>query len=306
MQSYELRVNLSKIISRITGGLGNQLFSYAAARRLAYLNDAELVIDDISGFKYDFTFQRSYQLHHFEIRFRKASYFERLEPFSRPRRWLFRKYNQTCSFMNRTYLYQEFRDFDSRLINFRTKGTVYLEGNWQSEQYFSDISEIIRKDMNIIPPTDSINQQMADRILASPNAVAIHVRFFDVSEKSKSINNASDHYYKQAIHQMLKICPEAHFYLFSELPDVARNLIHLPNERITLVDHNNGDENAYADLWLMTQCQHFITANSSFSWWGAWLAENIDKQIITPGFKKYGGISSWGFDGLIPDSWIRI
>jgi hypothetical protein len=63
---------------------------------------------------------------------------------------------------------------------------------------------------------------------------------------------------------------------------------------------------AYADLWLMTQCQHFIIANSTFSWWGAWLAENPDKQVIAPGFEMRYGSMSWGFDGLLPDEWIRL
>ena len=82
--------------------------------------------------------------------------------------------------------------------------------------------------------------------------------------------------------------------------------IPLPDARVTLVAHNHGDEHAYADLWLMTQCQHFIIANSTFSWWGAWLAEHPAKQIIAPGFEMRQGKSWWGFKCLLPTEWIKL
>ena len=80
----------------------------------------------------------------------------------------------------------------------------------------------------------------------------------------------------------------------------------LPDGRVTLVAHNQGDEAAYADLWLMTQCQHFIIANSTFSWWGAWLASHVGKYVIAPGFEMREGKMWWGFDGLLPDEWIKV
>lgn len=82
--------------------------------------------------------------------------------------------------------------------------------------------------------------------------------------------------------------------------------IPLPDARVTLVAHNQGDEHAYADLWLMTQCQHFIIANSTFSWWGAWLAAHPGKQVIAPGFEMRLGKMWWGFAGLLPAEWIKL
>jgi len=82
-------------------------------------------------------------------------------------------------------------------------------------------------------------------------------------------------------------------------------LIALPKERVTVISHNKGDENAYADLWLMTQCKHFIIANSTFSWWGAWLGENADTIVIAPNI-VVRGITSWGFKGLIPKRWLLV
>ena len=293
-----------KIIPRIFGGLGNQLFCYAAARRLALVNNAELVIDDVSGFVRDHTYQRNYQLDHFNIPCRKATAYERLEPFSRARRFVKRKWNQRLPFAQRIYIQQEDNDFDPRLLQVKPLGMLYLEGYWQSEEYFKDVEETIRADLQIIPPSDTKNLAIASRI-RDCLAVAVHVRFFDAPTDA-GINNAHGDYYTRAVAKMEAIAPGAHYFLFSDRPAAARASIPLPDERLTCVSHNQGDENAYADLWLMTQCQHFIIANSTFSWWGAWLSSSKDKVIYVPKYKKLAGEGSWGFDGLIPESWIGI
>jgi hypothetical protein len=293
-----------KIITRIFGGLGNQLFCYAAARRLALVNNAELVIDDVSGFMRDHEYQRHYQLDHFSIPCRKATPSERLEPLSRVRRYLKRAVNRWRPFQERRYIQQEGMDFDPRLLAIKPRGTVYLEGYWQSELYFKDVESTIREDLRIIPPKDEINLAMAERICGC-RAVAVHVRFFDAPEE-RGANNAPGDYYARAVARMESIAPNAHYFVFSDRSAAARALIPLPEERITLVLHNQGDENAYADLWLMTLCQHFIIANSTFSWWGAWLAGRDGKQVITPGFEVREGKMSWGFKGLLPVEWIRL
>jgi len=120
------------------------------------------------------------------------------------------------------------------------------------------------------------------------------------------MNNAPGDYYARAVARMETLVPNAHYFVFSDQPVAARDRIPLPGDRVTLVAHNQGDENAYADLWLMTQCQHFIIANSTFSWWGAWLAEHAGKQVIAPGFEMQQGKMSWGFEGLLPEEWIKL
>ena len=294
-----------KFIPRIFGGLGNQLFCYAAARRLALVNTAELVLDDVSGFAYDAAYQRHYQLDHFNIPCCKATAAERLEPFSRLRRALMRRWNQRLPFAQRAYLVQEGIDYDPRLLHFKPQGTVYLEGYWQSENYFKDVEATIRQDLQIKPPTDVANLTMAEHIRHC-TAVAVHVRFFDEPQAS-GINNAPSDYYSRAVETMERLVHAPHYFVFSDQPEAARARIPLPDSRVTLVAHNQGDEHAYADLWLMTLFRHFIIANSTFSWWGAWLAAHPGKQVIAPGFEISGSnrVTSWGFNGLLPCSWIK-
>jgi hypothetical protein len=293
------------IIPRIFGGIGNQLFIYAAARRLALVNNADLALDAVSGFAYDSQYRQRYQLDHFNIPCRQAIARERLEPFSRVRRNLMRRFNRRRPFANRAYLVQEGMDFDARLLDVHPRGPLYMEGYWQSEGYFNDVAATLRSDLRIKPPADPVNQEMAGRIRDS-QAVAVHVRFFDPPNVSDLHNNAPGDYYALAIERMEAHVTGAHYYLFSDQPEAARASIPLPDERLTLVSHNRGDENAYADLWLMSQCRHFIIANSTFSWWSAWLGEREGTQIIAPGFEKRCGNSWWGFEGLLPERWIKL
>lgn len=293
-----------KVIPRILGGLGNQLFCYAAARRLALVNDAELVLDAVSGFVRDYDYQRCYQLDRFAIPCRKATPSERLEPLPRVRRYLKRAMNRRRPFEERSYIQQEGADFDPRLLTVKPHGTVYLEGSWQSEQYFKDVEPVIREELRIIPPKDDINQAMAERIRAC-QAVAVHVRFFDAPHELGK-NNAPGGYYARAVARMETLARDAHYFVFSDQPATARDRLPLQADRITLISHNQGDENAYADLWLMTQCQHFIIANSTFSWWGAWLADRAGKQVIAPGLKMLEGKMKWGFEGLLPSEWNKL
>lgn len=292
---------MKKIICRIFGGIGNQLFSYSAAQRLAIANDFELVIDDISGFTRDHAYQRTYQLDNFNIPCRRATTIERLEPFSRIRRHLKREWNRLLPFEQRTYLTQEGVDFDPRLLKLKLENTVYLEGYWQSENYFKDIEAVIRQNLLIEPPTDLYNLTMAEKI-SKKTAIAVHVRFFDDPNKTTT-HNVCDGYYRRAIEEMEKnITPSPHYFIFSDKPKAAQALIPIGNDRTTLITHNQGNQFAYADLWLMTKCQHFIIANSTFSWWGAWLAKNPEKKVISP-MKTGGTVTTWGFKGLIPTNW---
>jgi hypothetical protein len=291
-----------KVIVRIQGGLGNQLFCYAAARRLAWANEAELVIDDVTGFVRDVEYRRNYALDRFRIAARKATPHERMAPFERYRGKLARLVARHRPFHSRRYLEQEGVEFDSRLLTYRVKRTVYLDGYWQSEGYFKDAADLVRTDLAIIPPGDAANKEMAHQIKGR-NAVAVHVRWFESPTVKEPTHNVAQSYYDKAIKEIAASVSEPHFFVFSDQPDASLRMLRLPREAVTCVSHNRGDENAYADLWLMSQCKHFIIANSTFSWWGAWLSPHKNKIVITPGIVQNEGISYWGFKGLIPQEW---
>ena len=297
----------NKLIVRLFGGLGNQLFIYSTSRSLALRNNAELVIDDITGFKYDQKYKRLNQLKNFKLKYKKANSEERLEPFSRIRRFLKRKLNNFKQFKDRDYIFQNNRGFDNRINNFQIKGKVFFEGYWQSEKYFKDFENQIRKDLKILPPNDKKNLETAKQI-KNKNSVAVHFRFFD--NETLSNNNASLEYYKKSIKLMESKFKNLHYFIFSDKKNISSIYLPLKKTKFTFINHNKGDKNAYADLWLMSQSKYFITANSTFSWWGAWLSEYSKKVVITPKMKLQNNnkniITSWGFQGQIPTNWIKV
>jgi hypothetical protein len=293
-----------KIIVRMLGGLGNQLFCYAAARRLALVNDAELVIDDETGFSRDFAYRRRYALDVFSFRARKATNAEKLKPFDRVRRQLLRYGSSKIEFARRRYLVEELDDFDRRLLDRQVLGTLYMEGYWQSELYFKDVAEKIREDLVIKPPSDQLNVGMRDSIQKS-NSVGIHLRWFD-KDGSVGENNVVNDYYSNAISAIQSAIPDPHFFVFSDDPAAAARRLDILPQNTTFIGHNTTDGMAFADLWLMSQCKHNIIANSTFSWWAAWLGERSDKMIIAPNPTKMARASAWATEGLLPNRWLQI
>lgn len=293
-----------KVIARIRGGLGNQLFCYAAARRLALVNDAELVIDDVSGFVRDRLYGRKYLLDGFRIPCRKATPAERLQPFERLRRAVAKWVNRGRPFSKRWYLEQEKMEFDPRLLDHRVSGVVYLDGLWQSEKYFEDIGAVIRRDLEIVPPQDEAVRHLTAQI-GEANAVAVHVRWFDQPGSASSAYNLPREYYARAIAEIERRVERPVYVLFSDDPEAARAMLAVPPERTLVPGEILKATDPVADLWLMTHCMHFIIANSTFSWWGAWLGGNQDKLVIAPGIRLEGK-TAWGFRGLLPDRWLTL
>lgn len=295
--------NDKKVIARIMGGLGNQLFCYAAARRLSLTNHAELILDDVTGFVRDHQYRRQYMLDNFQIPSRKATPAERLEPFERYRRGIAKILSRKKAFQRKSYIEQEGSGFDERLLGLKVMGTIYLDGLWQSPAYFTDVEEIIRKDLQVIPPIDRVNQCMA-RDIEMKNVVALHVRWFDTPD-SNGTHNVSTEYYKRAISLMESKMDSPLYYLFSDDPDAAFEKLFLSEKRVISVTHNRGDENAFADLWLMQKCKHFIIPRSTFSWWGAWLCMHSNKRVIMPSFTPKGA-PEWDSIGMIFDRCTQI
>ena len=297
-----------KVVVRLKGGLGNQLFCYAAARRLAWVNDAELVLDAVTGFKYDHLYQRTYALGVFRIPARLATSSEQMEPLGRLRRLIARKISERKPLAQRRYIQQVGVDFDPGIVTLRLQeGTTYFDAFGQSEQYFADIRELLVQDFAMSAPADQANLEVAKQIKASPS-VALHVRWFDSGDAAHS-SNMSLAYYAQSIPQLLAKIGRGHFFIFSDRPSQTAALLAplMQGQPYTVVRHNAERGNAEADFWLMRQCRHFIIGNSTFAWWAAWLGEHSHEgaQVFAPArnVDPEHSVTAWGFPGLLPERW---
>lgn len=287
------------IVVRLCGGLGNQLFQYAAGRSLAHARNTDLVLD-LAWFRNPppSVTSRIYELEQYGIRARPADTLEacccrlhhgrflRRIPFL-PRRW------------------RHFREsgfaYDPAMLTL--PDNIYLEGYWQSHHYFDGIAGLIRQELVPRVPLGARDQEIA-KAISQGESVSIHVRRGDyVSHKGAASTHGlcSLEYYRMAIDCVLSRVRSPDFFVFSDDPVWARENLKLPG-RVTYVDHN-GEAAAFQDLRLMALCDHQIVANSSFSWWGAWLNSRPDKVVVAP--------LRWFADGrdtdtLIPAAWIRV
>ena len=242
-----------KVIVRLKGGLGNQLFCYATARRLAWANDAELVLDAVTGFKYDQLYRRTYALGSFQVPARFATLTEQMEPLGRIRRFIARKLSERKPLAQRRYIQQVGVDFDPGIVSLRLQeGTTYFDAFGQSERYFADIRAQLEQDLLMVGPTDQDNVAMATRI-ESTESVALHVRWFDKGKGGHSVNMPHV-YYAQAVSKMVSRIPKAHFFVFSDRPELALGFLSplMQGRPFTVVEHNTS-KNADADFWLMRQ-----------------------------------------------------
>ena len=299
------------VIARLKGGLGNQLFIYAAARRLSLKINVPLKLDITSGFERDY-YQRTYRLNHFNIKAEIASPYQSFNGIlGRVRRQVLRIISRCCKFEQRVYLDEESGEFDPRLLNLKVKGIIYLEGFFAREQYFKDIEGVIRDDLQIVTRHDAENLALAEKI-QSTNSVCLHVRrLHGLPSKTDAkldplISSLNADYYKKGIEIIARKIPEPVFYCFGDYPQWFVENIEI-NYPIIIINHNK-EEKDYEDLWLMSLCKHFIIANSTFSWWGAWLSNYHDKIVIVPDTNIYvdlSGVSIFKRD-VIPAGWLTI
>ena len=289
------------VIVRLMGGLGNQMFQYAAGRAVAHRNQTQLKLD-VSALERDAA--RSYKLHHFNI---EASIVapDKVTRFTKEDLWsriLRRVERHLLPPSRRAMFAQRVDHFDPDIL--RLRGNVYLKGYWQSEKYFKDIEHIIRQDFTFRHAPDAENQRLA-RTIANTNSVSLHIRRGDYVSNprfSRKFGVCSLEYYQSAAAKVAAKVREPHFFIFSDDIDWARDNLRLQHP-LTFVAHNGVDKD-YEDLRLVSLCSHHIIANSSFSWWGAWLCAYPEKIVIVPKrwFKEPGRDTR----DLIPASWSRI
>ena len=288
------------IIMRLMGGLGNQMFQYALGRRLAldrnvplklYLNWYEKVDD------------RQYELDQLNINAEIASYeeFFRLTYYSR--NWFTRKlykiYQYPISYYRKRYVIeQEPRKFDSNI--FRVPKTAYLIGYWACERYFEPIQARIRQEFSPSIPLSESHQKLSLKIQNDPSSVSVHIRRGDYVFQPGFLVLPMD-YYHRAVAYINQNIQSPHFYVFSD--DIDWVKVHLKlNGEMTFIEPSAGG-NDLLDMQLMSQCRHYINANSSFSWWGAWLGEKSDSIVIVP--NQWHANKPYPKD-LIPNRWVRL
>ena len=291
------------VISQLIGGLGNQMFQYAAGRARSLELGVPLRLD-VSGFA-NYGLHQGFELQRvFNISAEIATEAEVRGILG----W------QSSPSIRRVV-------FRPRMATFRCKGFViephfhywpgiknvprdcYLMGYWQSEKYFSGVSTQIREDFSFRLPMDSQNAKLAEQI-SQVNAVSLHVRRGDYASNPKNVAThglCSLDYYSAAIRHISKQVQQPHFFVFSD--DIAWAKSNLKIDfPLQYVDHNKGAE-SYNDMRLMSLCQHHIIANSSFSWWGGWLNPSADKIVAAP---KRWFSKETNTQDLIPKSWVRL
>lgn len=289
------------ILVQLNGGLGNQLFQYALGRRIALDKNAGLRFET-SAFKVQ---SREYKLHHFNVKGSPASINE-IKRFLRREQnaWLamfYQVWNVKKPYFRRIIVDEQAVPFDENIL--KTSRNVFLRGYWQSEKYFKAIESILREDLTLKAPPSGLNLELAEQI-KSCNAISLHIRRGDyvTNSATKQTHGAlSIEYYQTAVSLILRCFSDATFFIFSDDIPWAKENLNITSPKI-FINHNT-EKTDYEDLRLMSLCQHHIIANSSFSWWGAWLNPNKKKMVIAP--KKWYSINVDTKD-LIPEDWILV
>ncbi len=185
----------------------------------------------------------------------------------------------------------------------RAPSSCYLKGYWQSERYFSASADAIRADFTFRLPLSDENRRIAETI-GAVNAVSLHVRRGDYlcNPHTLSVHGVcSLEYYVRAIRHIVERVPDPVFFVFSDDLDWVKDALRLEHP-CHFVDHNRGSE-SYNDMRLMSLCSHHVLANSSFSWWGAWLNPSDLKIVVAPAqwFAKSVDVTD-----LLPEGWVRL
>jgi Glycosyl transferase family 11 len=292
------------VIVRLIGGLGNQMFQYSMGRALAIRKGTALLLDT-TGF-------RNYSLHHgFEL----SSVFS-IEPriasprdvrsvlgwrsVGRVRALLARR--SLAAIRGKRLVVEPHLEYWPGIT--MVPDDCYLSGYWQSEKYFADASDIIRSDFKFRQSLNGLNLALSQEI-GSCNSVSLHIRRGDYVSNPLTLAThgvCSIDYYARAVEYVARLYPNPFFFVFSDDPRWALENLKL-DFPCRIVDHNQGAQ-SNIDMQLMSLCRHNITANSTFSWWAAWLNGNEGKIVVTP--RSWFASTALRTSDLIPQTWIPL
>ena len=265
------------ITTNIYGGLGNQMFQYACGKSLSIKNNTELGIEKTLFKNYEL---RDFLLDKFNTKYKAPNY-------SKLQRNLISNYyiRAVLFYLNKFKIFQFGLFFEKEDFKYNKKiespNIKFIYGYWQSVDYFENIRKELLKDFTLKERLDTINKELMEEIRSS-NSISLHVRRGDYLKMKDSENGhglCSLEYYDNAIKYISKEVLNPHFYVFSDDIDWVKNSLKIPFP-VTFI--NNNYKNPEKDLILMKNCKHNITANSSFSWWGSWLNENLNKIVVMP------------------------
>ena len=265
------------------GGLGNQMFQYAAARAIAHRNNMNLSLDDHNGFVRDIVYKRIYELYQFPI---QAQINRAYIPYwiEKARQKIFGQQKNTITKnVFWTTLGENESGFIDAIKDFHIKGNTWMHGYWQSERYFEDIKDIISRELMPEAPEDSRFLEMAKR-MESCNSVSLGVRLYEevpgvTKDGVGGITPMT--FFNDGAKRLSTEIENPEFFIFCTTKSPELKKLNLPG-KIHLITHENGFNGTLARLWLYTKCKHHIIANSSLYWWGAWLSEikNSNSVII--------------------------
>ena len=280
------------ILVKLQGGLGNQMFQYACGRALSVRLGIPLLLD-ISFF--EAVHDRTFSLNQFNIQARIALEDEITKAKSPLQKALdfFRAHKRV--------VIEKGAGFDPKVL--LTPDKAYLDGYWQSEKYFLPITNKLLSEFSLKAPFSSYAADFA-RLVGDSNSVSIHIRRGDYVANPKF---AAVHgtlplaYYEEAMGLIEQKVDNPRYFLFSDDPEWAEEHIR-SRHKIDLVSGGSATEGE--ELSLMALCQHHIIANSSFSWWGAWLNKKAGKVVIAP--KQWFVDPNRSIPDLIPETWIQL
>lgn len=290
-------------VVKIMGGLGNQLYQYALFLRL-------LKEDNDSGI--DISWYDTHLCHNgFELPVLTDNSFVVVNDkdvfFSGDKNRIYEQGNVILKLYYKLFLKQKkySKTLPQEAITFY-KGFLdsrysYYDGYWTSEKYFKDIAVELRNKLKF-PAIDCKNMKIKSFIEGS-NSVSIHIRRGDYLNAENAIyqNVCTRIYYRNAIDYINSNVPDPRFYVFSNDIEWCRENLDLKDAYY--VDWNKGND-SYRDMQLMSLCKHNIIANSTFSWWGAWLNENPNKIVLAP--SRWFDLPDCPMEDIYPDEWIKI
>lgn len=280
------------VIARLFGGLGNQLFIYAFARALAERNGVPFRLDITGGYVRDPVYRRQFLLDQLIETFVPAGHWEsRVFPAGRHLRSLDRKLNWLLPLERRWFVQERTLAFDPDIYGLKIVRPTVFNGVWQSPRYFDnlDMKSLIRFPDRLLSP-------LADEIEAirTGNAICLAIRRFEEVPRPGHRILQLD-YFNTAMERIEQDVESPHYFVFAQDMDWARDNIR-SRHPVTFARERDPHDGVIQDLYLMTQCRHYILSNSSLHWWAAWLSDTSDKIVLAPA-------KGWPSSDILPHQW---